>query len=155
MSNRGNKGPSGPRPSMGQQLLNLERVPALAPKFANKLGKTCDGYAIIYTGGGVSVQVQSLLGKDGSVLENAEKVDLVDFERRVALHNQPTAADRLSAIKRKYELRLEKEFPEKGPKSGSDADIQAWLGTLPLGERLALLKSQKKFEADASKGTPK
>jgi hypothetical protein len=138
---------------MGQQLLNLERVPALAPKFANKIGKTCDGYAIFYTGAGVSVKVQSLLDKDGDLLTGPEECNLVEFERRVALHNQPTEADRLASLRRKYELRLEKEFPVKGPASGSEADIQAWLGTLPIGERLALLKSQKNFEKDSKSGS--
>jgi hypothetical protein len=138
-------------------LLNLERVPALAPKFANKIGKTCGGYAIFYESGGIRIVVQSWLDKAGTLMRAGsdgtikdEKINLVEFERRVAAHNAPSPDERLSALKRKYELRLMKEFPSSGPASGNEADIQAWLGTLPFQERVALLKSQKDFEKSKS-----
>jgi hypothetical protein len=140
------------RPNMGN-LLNLERAPPLAPKFANKLGKTAASFAVIYTGSGTQVMVESMIDEDGNPLEEPyPRIGLADFERRVALANAPTKEERLYALRRKYELRLEKEFPAKGPASGSEADIQSWIGTLPLSERLALLKSQKDF--DKSKSDP-
>jgi len=146
MAGRGNnRGPQGP------QLLNLERVPALAPKFANKIGKTCDGYAVKFDGGGITIMVASKLDANGAFFkEGTDQINLVEFERRNALHNQPSDADRLASLKRKFELRLEKEFPKQGPKSGAEPDIQAWLGTLDWNDRVALLKSQKDFEKSKS-----
>lgn len=158
MASRGGRNSGSARsPNMGM-LLNLERVPALAPKFANKIGKTAAGFTVAYTGSGTSVMVQSMLDKDGNILDVKNDVypsiNLVEFERRVALHHRPSDEDRLASLRRKFELRLEREFPVKGPASGSEADIQAWLGTLSLGDRLALLKSQKDFEKSKSaKGT--
>jgi hypothetical protein len=139
-------------------LLNLERVPMLAPKFANKIGKTCDGYAIIYTGSGVEVRARTKIGPDGRLLTppvggaDYPMISLMEFERRVALANQPTAADRLMALRRKFELRLKREFPAAGPTSGSEEHIQAWLGTRPFAERLALLMSQKDFDKSYPEG---
>jgi hypothetical protein len=139
-------------------LLNLERVPNLAPKFANKIGKTCDGYAVIYTGSGVEVQVRTKIGPDGRPLatpaagQQYPMIQLMEFERRVALANQPTADDRLAALRRKFELRLRREFPAAGPTSGSEEHIQAWLGLRPFAERLALLMSQKDFEKSYPEG---
>jgi len=162
MASRGGRsgGANRSMPSMGN-LLNLERVPPLAPKFANKIGKTAAGYAVFYDGGGTSVKVQSMLDKNGEMIHpppadgKYAPVDLVEFERRVALYNAPSPDERLSALRRKYELRLEKEFPAKGPSSGSESDIQAWMASLPFNERVALLKSQKDFEKSKvpSKGT--
>jgi len=160
MANRGGAraGPRGPAgPNMGN-LLNLERVPMLAPKFANKLGKTAAAYAVIYTGSGVEIQVRSMIDHDGSDLAPPQNgglypnIPLVEFERRIAARNQPSDADRLSALKRKYEVRLATEFPAQGPASGSEANIQAWLSTRPFTERRALLMSQKDFEKSYPNG---
>jgi hypothetical protein len=71
-------------------------------------------------------------------------VSIPEWERRKALHNQPTQAEKLTAMVRKFELRLNKECVTP-PASGSDADIQAWLGKLAWYERKALLMSQKDF----------
>jgi len=149
-------------PNMGN-LLNLERVPNLAPKFANKIGKTCHGYAVKYTATGVAVEVASLIDANGEPIVGSpgkglapQTISLVEFERRVALYNRPKASDRLFALKRKYELRLNKEFPKEGPASGEEADIQAWLGKIPFVDRVVLLKSQKDYEKSKSvpaKGT--
>jgi hypothetical protein len=139
-------------------MLNLERVPVLAPKFANKIGKVCDGFAVIYTGSGVEVQVKTMLDQNGGMLPppvgdaHYPMIPLMEFERRVALHNQPSPADRLAALRRKFELRLRREFPQPGPASGSEEHIQAWLGTRPFAERLALLMSQKDFEKSYPEG---
>jgi len=158
MANRGGKaGAQRPQgPNMGN-LLNLERVPNLAPKFANKLGKTAAGYAVIYSGSGVEVQVQSMLGPNGALVRaqpdgTFPTVPLVEFERRVALHNQPSEADRISALRRKYELRLRQEFPAAGPASGSEAHVQAWLASRPFAERVALMMSQKDFDKSYPQG---
>jgi len=155
-ANRRGTGAQRPNAPMGN-LLNLERVPALAPKFANKIGKTCGGFAVFYEAEGTRVVVQSWLDKSGSIIRagsdqkvKAEQVSLPEFERRVAARNEPSPEERLSALKRKYELRLMKEFPSSGPASGSEADIQAWLGKLPFAERVTLLKSQKDFEKSKS-----
>lgn len=134
------------------QLLNLERVPNLAQKFANKIGKTCEGYALIYSVQGTQVTVRSLLSDTGARVTTSEEIPLLEFERRVALSVAPSAAEKLSALERKYELRLNRAFPAQGPASGSDAAIQAWLGTLPFAERRALLMSQRDFASAYPEG---
>jgi hypothetical protein len=159
MSQRGGRAGNNARNPVNQgNLLNLERIPALSPKFANKLGKTAAGFAVIYSVDGTTVQVQSMLDQNGEKFPpgspgkdpRVDKVSLVEYERRVALFNRPSADERLSALKRKYELRLGKEFPSKGPASGEEADIQAWLGSISFEERVTLLKSQKDFEKSKS-----
>jgi hypothetical protein len=148
---------SGNVPNMGN-LLNLERIPALSPKFANQIGKTCDGFRISYGGSGTTVEVASFISADGrafSVKDGKQQstwIGLTEWERRRALHNQPSEAEKLQSLKRKYELRLAKEFPPNGPASGKDEDIQAWLGKLPFAQRRALLMSQKDFSKSYPEG---
>lgn len=139
-------------PSQMGQLLNLERVPNLAPKFANKIGKSCNGYSVVYDMTGMKVIVLSLLSANGSVLTEPEQIPLLEFERRVALANTPSEAERLLSLRRKYELRLNRAFPAQGPQSGSEAHIQAFLDNLPLAERRALLLSQKDFAKSYPEG---
>jgi len=152
----GSQGTNQNRPNMGQ-LLNLERVPALAPKFANKLGKTAAAFTVTYSGSGVAINVESMLDSAGTLIPNRPttgytSVTLTEFERRVALANQPSAAERLATFRRKFELRLNIAFPAQGPASGSEADIQSWLAARPFGERRALLLSQKDFEKSYPEG---
>jgi len=141
-----------PRPAQAGQFLNLERVPTLAPKFANQIGKTCTGFRVLYAPEGMSVGVNSTVSSTGTQLTTPEWVTIPEWERRRALKNTPSADERLSALRRKYELRLNREFPEQGPRSGSEPDIQAWLGALPFAQRVALLKSQKDFERSYPEG---
>lgn len=139
---------AGNRPAM-PAMLNLERVQPLAPKYANKVGKKCGGFAVLYTIDGVSVNALSWLDANGvenaALRGNPEQVPLLEFERRCALNAAPTDQERISALQRKYELRLNRAFPAQGPQSGSEADIQSWIGTLGFAERRALLMSQKDF----------
>jgi len=152
MANNNKKAAAGRNPMNLGNALNLERVPSLAPKFANKLGKDAITFAVVYSGAGTRVIIDCVLDANGRPRSprdgrpQTESVDLVEFERRVALKNQPTEADRLSALRRKFELRLNMEFPREAPASGSEADIQAWLGNRPFAERRALLMSQKDFD---------
>jgi hypothetical protein len=141
-----------PRAPFQGNLLNLERVPALAPKFANQIGKTCLGFRIQFAGNGMIVEVSSTVSTNGRGFSpdkdgkpGCEWIAIPEWERRRALKNSPSEGDRLSALKRKYELRLNREFPVKGPSSGKEEDIQAWLGTLPFAQRRALLMSQRDF----------
>jgi len=147
-------------PAMGN-LLNLERVPGLAPKFANQIGKTCTMFRVQYTATGVSVEVHSTISPDGRAYSPDKEgkatgmwVGIPEWERRRALKNAPSADERLSSLQRKYELRLNREFPSQGPASGEEADIQAWLGTLPFAQRRALLMSQKDFSKSYPEGFP-
>lgn len=137
------------RPANMPAMLNLERVPVLAPKYANKIGKKCSGYAIQYSIEGIRVLALSWLDTNGveqnRLKAEPEQVPLLEFERRVALNNAPSDDERLVALKRKYEIRLNRAFPAQGPQSGSEANIQAWLGSLGFAERRALLMSQKDF----------
>jgi hypothetical protein len=125
-------------------LLNLERVPPLAPKFTNQIGKTCAGFRVEYTMTGTLVKAYSTIGPDGAD-KDPEWIGIQEWERRRALRNAPSVTERLNALRRKYELRLNRAFPAQGPASGSEEDIQAWLGTLAFAERRALLMSQKDF----------
>jgi len=147
------------RSPFGGSLLNLERVPNLAPKFANQFGKTCTQYRVLFTPKGMVVEVASTISADGRTFsltkegtQGVEWISLVEWERRRALKNAPSDEERLSALKRKYELRLNREFPGKGPSSGKEEDIQAWLGTLPFAQRRALLMSQKDFQKSYPEG---
>jgi len=134
------------RPNLGN-LLNLERVPGLAPKFANQIGKTCTQFRVLYTAVGSTVEVASTIGPKGEALTgDGTWISIPEWERRRALKNAPTDAERLSALKRKYELRLNREFPSQGPSSGKEEDIQSWIRTLPFQQRRALLMSQKVFK---------
>jgi len=142
----GNRGPSGP------PLLNLERVPSLAPKFANQIGKTCTQFRVIWSMTGQTIEVATLVANDGSDLETAVWISIPEWERRRAVRNAPDDEERLSALQRKFEVRLNKAFPKEGPASGSEADIQAWLGTLGFAQRRALLMSQKDFAKSYPEG---
>jgi len=144
-------------PNLGN-LLNLERVPPLAPKFANQIGKTALGFRASWGGSGTTVEVHSSIssnGKEFALKEGkpqGEWIGLAEWERRRSLRNAPTNEERKSALKRKYELRLAKEFPARGPASGSEEDIQAFLDTLPFAQRRALLMSQKDFSKSYPQG---
>jgi len=143
-------------------LLNLERVPPLAPKFANQIGKTCTQFRVVYSGTGVTVEVHSTISPDGRAYSPDKEgkpagtwCGIAEWERRRALKNAPSSEERLSSLQRKFELRLNKEFPySKGPASGEESDIQAWLGTLPFAQRRALLMSQKDFSKSYPDGFP-
>jgi len=127
-------------------FLNPERVSALAPKYANKIGKTIDKLSIEYTPEGVDVKIESKLDQNGRVTTNCESMSLAEFHRRLGESVAPSNDERLRQLKRKYELRLNQEFPTPGPASGSEADIQSWLDTQPFARRRALLMSQKAFD---------
>jgi hypothetical protein len=142
-SNKGGKRGGGMPPQIG--FLNPERPPMLAPKYANKVGKTCESIAFVYTKQGVQVFVRPLgdLKEDGDPVSG---ISVADFQQRLAEENAPTKEQKLRSLRNKYELRLNKPFPEKGPSSGSDEDIQAWLDKCTFDVRRALLMSQKDFE---------
>jgi len=125
-------------------MLNLERLPPLTAKLANQIGKTVKGFRAQWVLSGTEVQAGSLLDSDGKTILAEQWVPLQEWERRRALHNRPSDDDRKAQIVRKFELRLNKEC-KSPPVSGSETDIQAWLGSLVWYERKALLMSQKDF----------
>lgn len=141
-------------PPQGGSLLNLERMPALAPKYANQIGKTCTQFRVLYTATGVNTEVFSTVDSNGGDSpvrtdgsRHGEWISIPEWERRRALRNAPSDEERLTALVRKYELRLNRAFPTGGaPASGSEEAIQAWLGTLPFAQRRALLMSQRDFQ---------
>jgi len=138
------------RPPMGG-LLNLERVPPLAPKFANQIGKSCTSFQVLYSETGQTVKVASTVDDEGNDTD-AEWISIPEWERRRALKNAPSKEERLSGLRRKYELRLNRQFPAEGPSSGSEEHVQAWLATLPFAQRRALLMSQKDFSKSYPEG---
>jgi hypothetical protein len=127
-------------------FLNPERVSALAPNYANKIGKTIERVSIHYAEEGVTVEVDVLIGPNGNKVTDSETVSLAEFHRRAGVANAPSDAERLRSLKRKFELRLNMEFPTPGPTSGSEVAIQAWIDTQPFARRRALLLSQKAFD---------
>jgi len=140
------------RPQGGFNFLNLERVPPLAPKFANQIGKTCTQFRVVYAGNGTQVEVASTVDPQGVDMTPACWVSIPEWERRRALRNTPSEGERLAALRRKYELRLNREFPENGPANGSENAIQTWMATLPFAQRRALLTSQKDFSKSYPEG---
>jgi len=150
------RAPGGAGPAMGN-LLNLERVPMLAPKFSNQIGKTALTFTVTYSAAGVEIEVLSLLDVNGIKYRSSDEaakqatVSVVEWERRRALANSPSEGERLTALVRKYELRLNKEL-KTPPASGKEADIQAFLSGLPFAERRALLMSQKDFSKSYPEG---
>jgi len=135
------------RPMGAPGFINPEHVPALAPKWANKVGKTVKKLTIEYTETGVTVLVD---GKGD--FESQQGVSLAAFAAAIAAANQPSEADKLRSLRNKFELRLNKAFPADGPSSGSEEAIGAWLQTLPFAERRALLMSSKDFEKSYPEG---
>jgi hypothetical protein len=152
------KGPSRQGINPMGSLLNPERVPDLAPKYANKLGKTISSVTVKYGLKGKTVVVETFLDKEGKLLDSSTKaedlddVSVVEFQRRLAILNAPGDQERLRSLKRKYELRLNMEFPKPGPGDGAESTIQAWLETIPWERRRALLMSQKDFEKSYPQG---
>jgi len=143
-SGRGRSGGQGQPGQIG--FMNPERVSALAPKYANKIGKTIEKLSIEYTPEGVNVEVKSKLDQNGRMATNVETMSLAEFHRRLGESVAPSDEERLRQLKRKFELRLNREFPTPGPASGSEANIQSWLDSRPFAERRALLMSQKAFD---------
>ncbi|BCH36624.1 hypothetical protein [Aspergillus fumigatus narnavirus 2] len=140
-------------------MLNLERVPPLAPKFANQIGKTCTAFRVVWGAKGTTVEVHSTISPDGREYSLDKEgnpqgswIGIAEWERRRALRNSPSEEEKKSALMRKYELRLNKEFPKGKLASGKDADIQAFMATLPFAERRALLMSQKDFAKSYPEG---
>lgn len=127
-------------------FMNPERVAALLPKYANKIGKSIESLSIIYTVDGVKVCVDTWLDEDGQMTGESEEISLAEFHQRLGEHVAPSNDDRLRSLRRKFELRLNMEFPSNGPDTGSDHDIQIWMDTLPFAQRRALQMSQKAFD---------
>jgi hypothetical protein len=143
------------KPAGAGMFLNLERVPPLAPKFTNQIGKTCAGFRLAYMATGVAITVGTTVLNDGSdipVGSEPEWISIPEWERRRALRNAPSEEERLSGMRRKYELRLNRAFPAQGPQTGSEEHMQAWLATLPWNHRRALLMSQKDFAKSYPEG---
>jgi len=146
-ANRGGRsGRGGSSFGGGLGFLNPERVQPLVPKYANKIGKTIERVSIHYSESGVEIEVDVLVNPNGDRVTDSETVSLAEFHRRVGVSASLSDDERLRALRRKFELRLNLEFPTPGPASGSEADIQAWLDRLPLQQRRALLLSQKAFD---------
>jgi len=135
--------PSGPMP------LNPERVPALLGKYSKMLGKELESFDIKYTTEGVSVKVTGMPGTNYASLKNAS---LAEYKALKAKESLPTHAEALQAFKNKFELRLNQEFPEKGPTSGKPEDIQTFIQGLPFRQRRALMMTQKQFASQYPNG---
>jgi hypothetical protein len=148
---KGGKKVGGMPPQMG--FLNPERPPQLAQKYANKLGKSCEFIAFVYTKEGVKVLAQPMgdLTKGG---DPPNGISIADFQQRLAASVAPTEEQRLRSLRNKYELRLNKPFPvgSSAPASGKEADVQAWLDNCTFDVRRALLMSQKDFEKSFPSG---
>jgi len=133
----------------GSAPLNPERPPMLLGKFTKLLGKDLENIKVTYTADGVTVEVN---GKAGTAFADLEDEPMAVYKALKASQNAPTNSEKLVAFRNKFELRLNKEFPTPGPASGSDEDIQVFLGTLNFRERRAMLMTQKQFSAQYPNG---
>jgi len=137
---------SGPRTVQ----LNPERAPALIAKWQKLLGKDLDRIEVIYTAGGVSVDLYPLEGFVGHKVDSegdTVALSVAEFKSAKQEAAKPSAEDSKVALRNKFELRLNKEFPSDGNLGdGSEAAIREFLQTLPFHERRAMLMSNKQFK---------
>jgi len=129
--------------------LNPERAPALIAKWQKLLGKDLESIQVMYKASGVEVTVTPITGglsakADSSIAGKA--ISIAAYKAAKAEGVKPSDDDAKVALRNKFELRLNKEFPSGELKSGSDADIQAFLQGLPFHERRAMLMSNKQFK---------
>jgi hypothetical protein len=118
-------------------------------KYAKLLGKSIKTLRVIYDENGVTVEID---GVEGTPYAGLEEASIAAFKAVREKENSPSDAEALRAFRNKFELRLNREFPANGPASGSNADIQSFLDTLPFRERRALMMSQKQFEKNYPNG---
>jgi len=149
-------GPAGPTGTGSRQIqLNPERAPALISKWQKLLGKDLERIEVIYKADGVTVDLYGLgdfakYDKDGE----EDPLSIAEFKARKSEAAKPSEEEALNAFRNKFELRLNKEFPSQGPKSASEADIQAWLNARPFNERRVMLMSNKQYKTAYPNGVP-
>jgi hypothetical protein len=129
--------------------LNPERAPALIAKWQKLLGKDLEKIEVVYTAAGVAVTVTPLTGGPSAKAEPdvaGKAISIAAYKAAKQEAAKPSESDAEVALRNKFELRLNKEFPSGKLKSGSDASIQAFLQGLPFHERRAMLMSNKQFK---------
>lgn len=125
------------------QPLNPERIPPLLGKYAKFIGRDLEKIEIVYSAEGTEVLV---FGKHGTPFESLDGASLADFRALRSDENSPSEEEKLRAFRNKFELRLNRECSPP-PASGKDADLQAFLESLPFRERRAMLMTQKQFQS--------
>lgn len=128
----------------GTAPLNPERPPQLLGKYAKLIGKSLKSIDISFTADGIEV---SVTGMENTPYASLDGASIAEFKAIREKENTPSDAEKLQQFRNKFELRLNREFPEQGPASGSDTDIQQFLNGLPFRERQAMLMTQKQFSA--------
>ncbi|BCX55511.1 hypothetical protein 1 [Cryphonectria naterciae splipalmivirus 1] len=136
------------RSGPGMAQLNPERIPALMSKYQKMLGKDLEEIQIKYTAAGAAVMVKGMGDYAPSPnAANAGFITLAEFRQKKQEAAKPSDEEALTAFKNKWEVRLATPFPERGPASGKDADIQAFLSGQRFEHRRAMLMSNKQFKS--------
>lgn len=137
---------SGPRTVQ----INPERAPALIAKWQKLLGKDLEEIQVKYTAAGVAVTVIPLAGGPSAQADKevaGKAISIAAYKAAKSEAAKPSNDEAKVALRNKYELRLNKEFPKTGDLgSGDEAAIQAFLQGLPFHERRAMLMSNKQFK---------
>lgn len=128
---------------------NPERAPALISKYQKMLGKDLEKIEVTYEPDSVTVLLFGL-GSFAKIDADGDTVGMsvAEFKAKKQEAAKPSDDEALRAFRNKFEIRLGIEFPrEGGPKSASDADLQAFLNGRPFNERRAMLMSNKQFRS--------
>lgn len=128
--------------------LNPERPPQLLGKYAKLLGKDLESITLKYDADGVFISVKGMKGTPYASLDDANMADYRAIKQKELA---PSDEERARAFRNKFELRLNKEFPQ-GTAISTEAEIQACLNGLPFRERRALLMTQKQFSESYPNG---
>jgi len=130
-------------------FLNPERAPPLLSKWQKALGKDLERIEVIYEENGVTVH---LYGKEGTPYfvtdeeGSSKSVSVPEYKALKEKASLPSSEDAIYAFRNKFEVRLNKPFPEGlDLGDGSEAAIRRALQSLPFEDRRVMLLSNKQY----------
>jgi len=124
-------------------------IPGLVAKWSKKLGRDLASLEVKYTAAGREVRLTGLAGTPFAGLQSAT---IAEYRVIKAQQSAPSGAEKLTALRRKFENRLARDVPADFPIEGNEAAIAAFILALPFAERRLMNMSQKEFNAAAPNG---
>jgi hypothetical protein len=107
------------------------------------LGRDLESIEVKYTAHGVQVFLTGVQGENAP-FRTLQKGSIADYRRLAEAKNVQTPAQKLAALRRKYEDRVG-NAPANFPTAWDDQAIEAWINALDLDPRRRLRMSQKQF----------